>query len=190
MSKQSHRLPFLDSTFLRIETSDTPVHVGMLMEFAIPEAAGPGFIANVVAELPEARPLRPPFNQVLGSGLVSRLAPAARTIETVDMEYHLRHTALAIPRRRTCFGLADLHLHGTVLDRSRSLWTCHVIEGLDQTAVDERVTLSNVPGPAEARYLAGARMDACYPVSLLFQGLGLNITCISFVGGRRFSVGG
>ena len=52
------------------------------------------------------------------------------------------------------------------------------------------VVLSNVPGPTEARYLAGARMDACYPVSLLFQGLGLNITCISYAGQLNIGVVG
>ena len=52
------------------------------------------------------------------------------------------------------------------------------------------VTLSNVPGPAETRYLAGARMDACYPVSVLFQGLGLNITCISYTGQLNVGVVG
>ncbi|AEF40662.1 wax ester/triacylglycerol synthase domain-containing protein [Hoyosella subflava] len=97
MSGQSYRLSVLDSTFLRIESSDTPMHVGMLMEFTIPQSAGPGFVAAVVAELREQRPLRRPFNQVLLGGPVSRLVPAARTIETLDMEYHVRHTAL--PRR-------------------------------------------------------------------------------------------
>ncbi len=52
------------------------------------------------------------------------------------------------------------------------------------------VVISNVPGPTEARYLAGARMDACYPVSLLFQGLGLNITCISYAGQLNLGVVG
>lgn len=59
MSEQSYRLSVLDSTFLRIETSDTPMHVGMLMEFTIPESAGPRFVADVVAELREQRSLRP-----------------------------------------------------------------------------------------------------------------------------------
>ena len=49
------------------------------------------------------------------------------------------------------------------------------------------VTISNVPGPSEVRYLAGAPMVACYPVSLLFQGLGLNMTCITYAG--QFNVG-
>ena len=107
------------------------MHVGMLMEFTIPESAGPGFVADVVAELREPRPLRPPFNQVLASGPASRLAPAARTVETVDMEYHVRHTALPSPGGERALGELISHLHGTVLDRSRPLWTCHVIEGLE-----------------------------------------------------------
>lgn len=132
MSEQSRFLSVLDSTFLRIETIETPMHIGMLMEFTIPESAGPGFLRDLVGELREPRPLRPPFNQVLRSSLVSRLAPASRTIEALDMEYHVRHTALPAPGGERALGELVSHLHGTVLDRTRPLWTCHVIEGLDE----------------------------------------------------------
>ena len=50
------------------------------------------------------------------------------------------------------------------------------------------VTISNVPGPAETRYLDGARLEAFYPVSLPFQGLGLNITCVSYDGQLNIGV--
>jgi WS/DGAT/MGAT family acyltransferase len=121
------RLSVLDSTFLRIETSDTPMHVGALMTFEIPEGAGPTFVSDVVARLREPLPLRRPFNQVLAGG---RLAPAARTLEAIDMDYHVRHTALPAPGGERELGELISHLHSTRLDRSRPLWTSHVIEGL------------------------------------------------------------
>jgi len=127
----SHRLSVLDSTFLRIETGDTPMHVGALMVFIIPESAPPGFVAEVVAGFREPRPLRRPFNQVLTGGMLSSLAPAARTVEAIDMEYHVRHTALPSPGGERELGELISHLHSTRLDRSRPLWTCHVIEGLE-----------------------------------------------------------
>ncbi|WP_433194363.1 WS/DGAT domain-containing protein [Nocardia sp. CA-107356] len=42
--------------------------------------------------------------------------------------------------------------------------------------------VSNVPGPDQPRYLAGARMVMLYPLSLLFKGEGLNITAVSYDG--------
>jgi WS/DGAT/MGAT family acyltransferase len=43
------------------------------------------------------------------------------------------------------------------------------------------LVISNVPGPREPLYLAGARMLAYYPVSTIVDGVGLNITVISYL---------
>ncbi|MGJ8686410.1 MAG: WS/DGAT/MGAT family O-acyltransferase [Spongiibacteraceae bacterium] len=48
------------------------------------------------------------------------------------------------------------------------------------------VTVSNVPGPIEPRYLMGARMEALYPVSIATHGQSLNITCTSYAGTLNF----
>jgi hypothetical protein len=40
--------------------------------------------------------------------------------------------------------------------------------------------ISNVPGPREALYLAGARMEAIFPVSVVLDGVGLNMTVMSY----------
>lgn len=44
------------------------------------------------------------------------------------------------------------------------------------------IIISNVPGPETARYLDGARLEALYPISVPLQGMGLNITGISYDG--------
>lgn len=49
------------------------------------------------------------------------------------------------------------------------------------------VTISNVPGPRSQLYLIGAPLEAFYPISLAFQGLGMNITCISYA--DRLNIG-
>jgi diacylglycerol O-acyltransferase len=42
------------------------------------------------------------------------------------------------------------------------------------------VVISNVPGPREPLYYAGALMEAIYPVSMITDGMGLNITVQSY----------
>jgi WS/DGAT/MGAT family acyltransferase len=49
------------------------------------------------------------------------------------------------------------------------------------------VVISNVPGPAEPRYLDGSPLEEIYPVSLLFNGQALNITAVSYAG--QFNIG-
>ncbi len=44
------------------------------------------------------------------------------------------------------------------------------------------VLISNVRGPSEPLYLAGARLEALCPVSTLISGMGLNITFMSYAG--------
>ena len=43
------------------------------------------------------------------------------------------------------------------------------------------VIISNVPGPPVPLYLAGARLEANYPVSVITDGAGLNITVLSYM---------
>jgi WS/DGAT/MGAT family acyltransferase len=49
------------------------------------------------------------------------------------------------------------------------------------------VVISNVPGPKAPLYLEGARLETATPLSVLFHGQALNITCIRYT--DRFSFG-
>jgi diacylglycerol O-acyltransferase / wax synthase len=52
------------------------------------------------------------------------------------------------------------------------------------------ITISNVPGPEQALYFRGARMEASYPVSLVSHGQALNITCQSYADHLHFGFTG
>jgi diacylglycerol O-acyltransferase len=50
------------------------------------------------------------------------------------------------------------------------------------------VTISNVPGPNVPVYLGGARLLANYPVSVITDGQGLNITLVGYLGQLHFGL--
>lgn len=50
------------------------------------------------------------------------------------------------------------------------------------------VAISNVPGPREPLYLAGAELKHLYPVSMITNGMGLNMTVTSYRDGLDFGL--
>ena len=57
----------------------------------------------------------------------------------------------------------------------------------DRVNMPVNVVISNVPGPRQALYFAGAKLDAYIPVSTISDGIGLNITVHSY--GDRMDFG-
>jgi len=52
------------------------------------------------------------------------------------------------------------------------------------------LVVSNVPGPQHPLYLAGARLEANYPISVITDGMGVNITAMSYRGQLDFGIVG
>ena len=52
------------------------------------------------------------------------------------------------------------------------------------------VTISNVPGPPIPLYVAGAKLEANYPISVITDGVGLNITVLSYEDHLDFGIVG
>ncbi len=50
------------------------------------------------------------------------------------------------------------------------------------------LVISNVPGPQFPLYMAGAKLVANYPVSVILDGMGLNITVMSYMGHMDFGI--
>ena len=50
------------------------------------------------------------------------------------------------------------------------------------------LAISNVPGPRQPLYIAGGRIRACWPLSIVEHGLGLNITVFSYCDSLDFGL--
>ncbi|MGB1222209.1 MAG: wax ester/triacylglycerol synthase family O-acyltransferase, partial [Alcanivoracaceae bacterium] len=57
--------------------------------------------------------------------------PAWRINQDVDLDYHVRHSALPRPGGERELGVLVSRLHSNPLDFSRPLWESHIIEGLE-----------------------------------------------------------
>jgi hypothetical protein len=120
-----------DSMFLLAESREHPMHVGGLQLFEPPEGAGPDFIRDIYATLVREDDVQPTFRKHPGElfGGIANLTWAQD--RDIDLEYHLRRSALPSPGRvRELLELTS-RLHGTLLDRHRPLWEAHLVEGLD-----------------------------------------------------------
>jgi diacylglycerol O-acyltransferase len=127
------RLSLLDANFLMAENRETPMHVGGVHLYRYPQGVNKrAFLAGLKEILLSSDDLRPPFNQHLSKDILSRanVAFSWETDKDIDLDYHVRHSALPKPGRyRELFTLIS-RLHSTLLDRNRPLWEMHLIEGL------------------------------------------------------------
>ncbi|MBP2322960.1 WS/DGAT/MGAT family acyltransferase [Kibdelosporangium banguiense] len=125
-------MPVTDSMFLIGESREHPMHVGGLQLYTLPDDAGPDYLSRIyhtlVADEQSVQPLfrRRPRRPVSSLGQWSWT-----TDHQLDMEYHVRLSALPRPGRvRELLELTS-RLHGSLLDRHRPLWEFHLIEGLE-----------------------------------------------------------
>lgn len=124
-------MSFRDSMFLLAEAREHPTHVGSLMLFDRPEGAGPDFLGELYRRLLGEREVAPLFRRKAVRPL-SSLGQWTWTEDTdLDLEYHVRLSALPRPGRvRELLELVS-RLHGSLLDRHRPLWEFHLIEGVE-----------------------------------------------------------
>ncbi len=151
-------MPVNDAVFLLAEARERPLHVGGLQLFEPPADASPHYVGELhrgaIEHTDVDRRLRRRAVRTLGG-----LGPWAWEEDAnLDLEYHVRHSALPHPGRiRELLALVS-RLHGTLLDRSRPLWETHIIEGLadDRFALYAKIHHALVDGVAAMRMLEEA----------------------------------
>jgi diacylglycerol O-acyltransferase / wax synthase len=120
----------MDAVFLIQEAREHPMHVAGLQLYKRPPRARADYLATAYQKMLEHRDVSPMFvrrpRQPVSS--VGNLFWSDDT--DIDLEFHVRRSALPEPGRvRELLELVS-RLHGTLLDRHRPLWEYHLIEGL------------------------------------------------------------
>ena len=141
--------------FMTAESRNTPMHVGGLQLFELPEDAGPGWLRDCYEKSIAVERIAPLYLKRPHRSLATGGAWVWKEDEAFDLEYHVRHSALPAPGRvRELLDLCG-RLHGTRLARERPLWEVHFIEGLNdgRAAIYSKLHHALVDGVSAMRLL-------------------------------------
>ncbi|OBJ11805.1 diacylglycerol O-acyltransferase [Mycobacterium sp. 1482292.6] len=119
----------MDALFLIGESREHPMHVGSLQLFEPPEDADPHFVREAYQAMLQCTDVQPSFRK--HPAFFGGITNVAWSFDKdVELDYHLRRSALPEPGRvRDLLELAS-RLHGSLLDRHRPMWEAHLVEGL------------------------------------------------------------
>ncbi|MGF7125104.1 WS/DGAT/MGAT family O-acyltransferase [Rhodococcus sp. BE178] len=120
----------VDLALLVGEIGSRTLHVAALMVFDPAEDQHETFVEAAYRQALTYTSVHPALMRRPVARLSTAGIPTWETVDRLDMSWHLRWSALAPPG-----GDAELHqlvarLHESQLDRSRPLWSAHLIEGL------------------------------------------------------------
>jgi diacylglycerol O-acyltransferase / wax synthase len=144
--------------FLYGESRETMMHVAGLLPFSAPPDAPPDHLRRLVDEIRSA-PVYRPWNLKLRSpDLLINPLQAWVEERDLDLEYHVRRSALPEPGDERELGVIVSRLHGHPVDLHRPPWEVHLIEGLEggRFAIYAKVHHSLVDGYSAMKILVRA----------------------------------
>jgi WS/DGAT/MGAT family acyltransferase len=153
------RLSPVDAAWLAIESRDSPMHVGGLFELTLPDGAPEDYLQSLFARMRAARAVPPPWNlRPVEAPLIGARLPFMHEIHDVDLDYHVRHSALPHPGGQRELGVLVSRLHSNELDLHRPLWEVNLIEGLEgnRFAIYTKIHHSLVDGVSGMRLIMRA----------------------------------
>ncbi|MEZ4403876.1 MAG: wax ester/triacylglycerol synthase family O-acyltransferase [Kofleriaceae bacterium] len=126
------KLTVFDAFFLAAETREAMMHVGGLLIFSPPAGAHPQLLRHLADELRQSVEIYPPWNLRLWTPEFLKNPLQAWLEEpNVDLEYHVRRSALPAPGDERELGILVSRLHSVPIDFHRPPWEVHFIEGLE-----------------------------------------------------------
>ena len=150
------RVSPVDAAWLALESRDTPMHVGGLFEFTLPPGAPADYLEREFEQMRRERAVPAPWNlQPVEAPLLGARLPLMRESHDLDLDYHVRHSALPAPGGQRELGVLVSRLHSHQLDMHRPLWEVHLIEGLEQNrfAIYSKMHHSLVDGVSGMRLI-------------------------------------
>jgi diacylglycerol O-acyltransferase / wax synthase len=152
------RLTPSDAMFLYGESREQMMHVAGLMPFAPMPDGHTDTLRELMQEIRDA-PVHRPWNMRLRTpDFLWNPLQAWVEQDEVDLEYHVRRSALPSPGDERELGILVSRLHGHHVDFHRPPWEAHLIEGLDggRFAMYIKVHHSLVDGFSAMRILSNA----------------------------------
>jgi WS/DGAT/MGAT family acyltransferase len=145
--------------FLYGESRETMLHVAGLLPFSPPPDAPPDHLRRLMEEIRAAPTVFRPWNLRLRTPELL-LNPLQSWVEekNLDLEYHVRRSALPSPGDERELGVVVSRLHGHPVDFHRPPWEVHLIEGLERGrfAIYAKVHHSLVDGYSAMKILANS----------------------------------
>ncbi len=121
----------VDGAFLHLETTQTPMHVGSLHLFELPDGVTPAaFLAEVRRQMRRRLRLAPVLTRKLAPMPLQFANPVWVEDDALDWRYHVQHLTLDAPGTQAQLETLAGRLHSELLDRRRPLWRMAVIDGL------------------------------------------------------------
>ena len=133
----------------------------------------------------------PASKGALGNKVSAMLAMLPTHVAEPDLRLELVHAATTMAKAQQAAipqGLVD-----QISDFAPPALTARAARVVAATGLLHRLppfnlTISNVPGPNVPVYLCGARLIAHYPVSVVADGQGLNVTLVGYLGQLHFGL--
>jgi WS/DGAT/MGAT family acyltransferase len=161
---------------------------GALRRWLIDHDALPG--QPLVAMIPVS--VRDPASQgALGNRVSAMLAPLPTNVTDPGSRLQIVHSATQAAKAQQAEipqGLVDQISDFAVPALTARAARVVFATGLLHRLPPFNVTISNVPGPNVPVYMCGARLVAHYPVSVVTDGQGLNITLVGYLGQLHFGL--
>jgi diacylglycerol O-acyltransferase / wax synthase len=161
---------------------------GALRRWLVDHDALPG--QPLVAMIPVS--VRDPASQgALGNRVSAMLAPLPTNVTDPGPRLQIVHSATQAAKAQQAEipqGLVDQISDFAVPALSARAARVVFATGLLHRLPPFNVTISNVPGPNVPVYMCGARLVAHYPVSVVTDGQGLNITLVGYLGQLHFGL--
>ena len=141
MPQRLRPLSGIDASFLYLEASGTPMHVGSLMLLEPPRRRGYDFRRTLVAHVAERLPRAAVLRRRLQDAPLELAHPMWDEGAALDLDEHIVERRLPAPGSARQLHALVARLHGQALARDKPLWQFVVIRGLasGQTALYTKI---------------------------------------------------